>query len=83
MGLSAEQKESLEARYEIWGFVRVRDELERDDRDMFAHPDVTAFARAWIEAREAGRRRARRSIVVLAIIGIVQLGVALVWVLGF
>jgi hypothetical protein len=44
---------------------------------MFAHPDVTAFAQTWIEAREAGRRRARRSIVVLAIIGIVQLGVAL------
>ncbi len=83
MGLSAEQTESLEARYETWGLDRVRDELERDDRDLIAHPDVTAFARAWIEAREAGRRRARRSIVVVAIVGIVQLGVALALVLRF
>ncbi len=81
MGLSAQQKELLEARYETWGLDRVRKELERDDRDLFAHPDVTAVARAWIEAKESRQRRARRSIVVLAIIGIVQLGVALALVL--
>ncbi len=46
MGLSAEQKELLEARYETWGLDQVREELERDDRDLFAHPDVTAVARA-------------------------------------
>ncbi len=83
MGLSAQQKELLEARYEAWGFDRVGEELKRDDRDLIAHPDVTAFARAWIEAKEAGRRRARRSVVVLAIVGIVQLGVALALVVGF
>ena len=81
MGLSTEQKELLEARYETWGLDRVREELERDDRDLFANPDVTALAWAWIEAKEAGRRRARRSIVVLTIVGIVQLGVALALVL--
>ena len=77
MGLSAQQKELLEARYEVWGLDRVRDELERDDRELIAHPDVTAFARAWVEAKEAKHRRARRSVGVLVIVGIVQLGVAL------
>ena len=74
MGLSAQQKELLEARYEAWGLARVREELERDERELIAHPDVTAFAQAWIEAKEASQRRARLSIVVLAIVGIVQLG---------
>ncbi len=83
MGLSAQQKETLEARYETWGFDRVRKELEREDRDLIAHPDVTAYARAWIEAKEAGRHRARRSIVALAIVAIVQLGVALAVILNF
>ncbi len=81
MNLTAEQKELLEARYEAWGFDRVREELERDDRDMIAHPDVTAFARAWIESKEASQRRANRSIVIVLIVGIIQLGVALA--LGF
>ena len=83
MGLSAQQKELLEARYEAWGFDRVREELAHGDRDLIAHPDVTAFARAWIEAKEARQRRARRSIVVLAIIGIVQIGGAVALMLDF
>ena len=83
MGLSAQQKETLEARYEIWGFDQVREELERDDRNQIADPDVTAFAQAWIEAKEASHRRAKRSLVALAIIGIVQLGVALGFILEF
>ena len=77
MTLSAEQKELLEARYETWGFDRVREELERDDRDMIAHPDVTALARAWIASKEARQRRSNRSIVIVLIVGIVQLGAAL------
>ena len=83
MGLPAQQKELLEARYEAWGFDRVREELAHDDRDLIAHPDVTAFARAWIEAKEASHRRAKRSLVALAIIGSVQLGVVIALVLEF
>ena len=83
MGLSAQQKELLEARYEAWGFDRVREELAHRDRDLIAHPDVTAFARAWIEAKEASHRRAKRSLVALAIIGSVQLGVVIALVLEF
>ncbi len=73
MTLSAQQKELLEARYETWGLDRVRKELERDDRDLFAHPDVTALARAWIEAKEARHRRKRLLVLVLATFGIVQI----------
>ena len=46
MGLSALQKELLDARYEVWGFDRVREELAHGDRDLIArvmrdpHPDV-------------------------------------------
>ncbi len=83
MGLSAEQKELLEARYEAWGYDWVREELEKDDRDLFAHPDVTAFAWAWIEAKETGQRRVRRLIVGIVIVGIVQLGAALALILEF
>ncbi len=83
MGLSAQQKEMLEARYEAWGFDRVRESLAHGDRELIAHPDVTAFAQAWIEAKEAGHRRAKRSLVALALIGIVQLGVVIALVLEF
>jgi hypothetical protein len=83
MKLSAEQKELLEARYETWGFDRVREELEREDRDLIAHPEGPARARAWIESKEARQRRADRSIVIILIAGIIQLGVALVLALKF
>ena len=83
MGLSAQQRELLEARYEAWGFDRVREELERADRTLIAHPDVTAFAHAWIEAKEERQRRTRRSIVILVIVGMVQLGVAIGLVVDF
>ncbi len=46
MALSAQQMELLGARYDAWGLDRVRKELDRDDRDLIAHPDVTAFAQA-------------------------------------
>ena len=81
--LSAERKIWLEARYEVWGLDRVREELERAERDLIAHPDVTGFAQAWIETKETSQRRARRSIVVLVIVGIVQLGVAPALILEF
>ena len=79
--MSAQQMELLEARYEAWGLDRVREKLERDDRNLIAHPDVMAFARAWIEAKEASHRCARLAIVILSIVSIVQLGVALALVI--
>ena len=73
MALSAEHKERLESRYEDWGLDLVRRELERDDRDRYASPDVTEFARAWIKAKEARHRRKRLLVLVLAIFGIAQI----------
>ena len=83
MTLSAEQKERLETRYESWGLDQVRRELERDDRDRYASPDVTAFARAWIKAKEAGHRRKRLLVLVLATFGIVQISVFFFGALDF
>ncbi len=83
IGTVLRTKKCLEARYEVWGLDRVRDELERAERDLIAHPDATGFAQAWIETKETSQRRARRSIVVLVIVGIVQLGVALALILEF
>lgn len=76
MGLSAEQKEWLEARYEYWGLDRVREELQRPERDMFSDPDVTALARAWVEAKEAGARRKTHIMVILAVVCLVPLAMA-------
>ena len=78
MNLTVEQKELLEARYETWGYDRVREELERDDRDLIAHPEVTKLARAWLESKEARQRRADRTLIIVLVAGIIQLGVALV-----
>jgi len=61
MGLSAEHEEWLTALYESWGLEKVRGELDRFERNQFAHPEVTAFARAWVEAQEAALRRRRLS----------------------
>ena len=81
--MTAEQKELLEARYETWGFDRVREELERDDRDLIANPEVTALARAWIASKEARQRRADRTLIMVLVAGIIQLGVALVLTFDF
>lgn len=77
MGLSTEHREWLEALYETWGLDKVREELERSDRNEFADPEVTAFARAWIEATEAGDRRRNRSIATVTIFGAILLGAVL------
>ena len=78
MVLSAERKISLEDRYEVWGLDEVRKELERPDRDQFINPDVTAFAQAWVEAKEASIHcRKRRSKIILTIVGLVLLGLAI------
>jgi len=74
MGMSTEHREWLEALYETWGLAKVREELERSDRKEFAHPEVTAFARAWVEAKEAGLQRTKRSMATLAIFGSILLG---------
>lgn len=76
MGLSAEQKEWLEARYEYWGLDRVREDLQRPERDRFSDPDVTALARAWVEAKEAGARRKSNIMVILAVVCLVPLAMA-------
>jgi hypothetical protein len=83
MGLSLEQKKWLKARYDVWGIDRVREELRRADRDLIAHPDVTAFAEGWIEGEESSHRRTTRCIVALAIVGAVQLGIAVALMVGF
>lgn len=78
MVLSAERKISLELRYEVWGLDEVRKELERPDRDQFIDPDLTAFARSWIEAKEARAHRKRSYlIVILTIVGAVLLGLGI------
>lgn len=75
MGLSAERMASLEDHYEVWGLEEVRKELERPDREQFVDPEVTAFARAWVEAKEASilchDRRVRMALVT---VGLVLLG---------
>ena len=83
MGPSQEQKNWLKARYDAWGIDRVRKELERADRDLIAHPDVTAFAEGWIENEESDHRRTTRWIVALAIAGAVQIGIAVALMAGF
>ncbi len=83
MGLSLEQKKWLKSRYDAWGIDRVREELRRADRDLIAHPDVTTFAEGWVEDKESSHRRATRWIVALAIVGGVQLGIAVALMVGF
>ena len=84
MVLSAERKISLEDRYEVWGLDEVRKELNRPDRDQFTDPEVTAFAWAWVEAKEVTARHKRRySIMFLVIVGLVFFGLAVALVMEF
>lgn len=84
MVLSAERKIALEDHYEVWGLEEVRKELRRPDRGEFTDPEVTEFARAWVEAKEArARRKKTYSVVFLAIAGVLVLGLAVVLVTGF
>ncbi len=83
MALSVDQMERLETQYEIWGLDRVRRELERGDRDRFVNSDVTAFAWAWIEAKEARHRGTRLLVLVLATFGIVLISAVLLGILEF
>ena len=58
MGLSAEKKKSLKALYETWGLDKVRKDLERHQYPSLLSTEVSAFERAWLNAKEAkGRRR--------------------------
>lgn len=57
MELSSDRRAWLELRYEIWGLDDVRKELEQSDRDLYASPEVTEFAWAWVRAKEASIRR--------------------------
>ena len=78
MALPAERKIALEDHYELWGLDEVRNELERPDRDQFVDPEVTAFAKAWVEAKEESiHSRKRRSKTILTIVGLVLFGLAI------
>jgi len=68
MGLSEEHKEWLADLYESWGLDKVRRELDRSERNRFAPPEVTAFARAWVGARETAIRRKENFSAALAIV---------------
>ena len=58
MGLSAEKKKSLKALYETWEIYKVRKDLEHHYYPSHLSSDVSAFERAWVNAKEAeGRRR--------------------------
>lgn len=83
MVLSDEQKDLLRARYETWGLERVRAEVGRDDRSLFADPSVTEFAREWVDSEDARRRRSRQSIAIFAIVGVLQLGVVVALIFVF
>ena len=75
--LSAERMIALEDHYEIWGLDEVRKELERPDRNTFVDSEVTAFTRAWVEAKEKCILRAKwRQQIVLAL-GLVLLGLTI------
>lgn len=77
MVLSAERKISLEDHYEIWGLDEVRKELERPDRNTFVDPEVTAFTRAWVEAKEKSILRAKWRQQIVRASGLVLLGLAI------
>lgn len=76
MPLTGEERDSLLARYEVWGVDRVKAELERPDRKMFAQPEITSFACDWIEGQEKGRRGRRVVDLTLLAVGIGLLGAA-------
>ena len=83
MALSAERMIALEDHYEIWGLDEVRKELERPDRNTFVDSEVTAFTRAWVEAKEKSILRAKwRQQIVLAL-GLVLLGLTIAIVSEF
>jgi hypothetical protein len=83
MALSAERMIALEDHYEIWGLDEVRKELARPDRNTFVDPEVTAFTRAWVEAKEKSILRAKwRQQIVLAL-GLVLLGLTIAIVSEF
>lgn len=82
-GLTDDEMDRLQIRYEMWGVDRVREELERPDRDQFVHPDVTAFAHEWLEAKEAAVRRSKDSTRILAIAACIVIGAAVASFLGY
>lgn len=77
MSLSAVRMIALEDHYEIWGLDEVRKELERPDRNTFVDPEVTAFTRAWVEAKEKSILRAKWRQQIVRASGLVLLGLAI------
>jgi hypothetical protein len=83
MVLSAERKISLEDHYEVWGLDEVRKELQRPDRGQFVDPEVTAFARDWVEAKENSLLRAKWRRQIGLVTGLLFLGAAIAAMLQF
>ena len=77
MELSAEEMERLLARYELWGVDKVREELAREDRELFSSPEMTEFAEAWIEAQELRERHRRQGRLAVAAVCLAALGTGL------
>jgi len=74
MNLSSDRRAWLELRYEIWGLEDVRKELEQSDRDLFASPEVTEFAWAWVKAKETSIRRRWCLAIILMVVVCVSAG---------
>lgn len=83
MELTAEQKDVLLARYQIWGLDKVRAELDRPGREEFAHEEVTEFARAWVKETEARLRRRKIMGALLWCAGVILLGAAVGYYVKF
>ena len=83
MTLSAERMIALEDHYEVWGLDAVRKELERPDRDTFVDSEVTAFTRAWVEAKEKSLVRAKWRRQIGLVTGLLFLGAAIAVILQF
>jgi hypothetical protein len=77
MGLSAEQRKRLDSHYAFWGIDELRRQLERDDRDRFTDPDVTAYAQEWIEKAQKEIRDGRKELAILVSVGSIFAGLVI------
>lgn len=79
--LSAAEKESLRARYDVFGLDAVREEVERNERGGLASYEENAFARSWIASEEAKIQRTIYALKFTAVIIFSVLGGTIAWFL--